>query len=191
MISNATSGPLARAFTVTHNGDPSSHGVAPSSEHALRPSRDVVSAPGVAPHSFWTRAMRQHGWELPSQRRTLLFFAGAFGTHPVRRALERAVPALNATAVRARLTVHISSHIGSATYWSALSSSLFCVCPRGFGIFSPRIVDAIVHGCVSVLLADTYWLPLSCLLDWRAFSLFLPEGRPQDQKNKHTQGHMK
>ena len=88
----------------------------------------------------------------------------------------RMQPKLSAAAKRVSKRVQI----GPATpqYGERLSESVFCFCPRGHGVWSPRMVDAIMHGCIPVILGDSYWLPLSCLLDWREFSLFLPETEP-------------
>ena len=40
-----------------------------------------------------------------------------------------------------------------------------------------------VYGCVPVVVADTYWMPHSCFVDWREFAVFVP----QDEANRTAQ----
>ena len=44
---------------------------------------------------------------------------------------------------------------------------------------SPRLIESILLGCVPVILADSYDLPLSPMLDWDSFSLRVPQGQPE------------
>ena len=169
---------LADAIFVGNEGDPTSHGADPAKQEAFRPSRDVVSAPGAAVVAAWRRAWHL-GERPPATRSTLVFYAGTNSTKLRQRMFGMGsewAAAASRLGLRAQLVAH---HLNSSEYEASLSSSLFCLCPRGFGVWSPRLVDAVMHGCIPAVLADTYWLPLSCFLDWRRFSLFLPEGDPE------------
>ena len=42
----------------------------------------------------------------------------------------------------------------SATYVDDLKRSLFCLCPRGFAVWSPRIYESLATGCIPVIIAD-------------------------------------
>ena len=76
-----------------------------------------------------------------------------------------------------RLAVRVGGYLPAAMYKRALSDSVFCLCPRGSTVWSERLVDAIVFGCIPVVVADTYWMPLSCFVDWRSFAVFVPQAR--------------
>ncbi|KAJ8775154.1 hypothetical protein K2173_020158 [Erythroxylum novogranatense] len=61
------------------------------------------------------------------------------------------------------------------TYVQHMKSSRFCLCPRGYEVNSPRIVEAIYYECVPVIIADNFVLPFDEVLDWNAFSIVVPE----------------
>eukprot|EP00013_Stygamoeba_regulata_P024819 CAMPEP_0177659318 /NCGR_PEP_ID=MMETSP0447-20121125/17377_1 /TAXON_ID=0 /ORGANISM="Stygamoeba regulata, Strain BSH-02190019" /LENGTH=131 /DNA_ID=CAMNT_0019164177 /DNA_START=122 /DNA_END=517 /DNA_ORIENTATION=- len=65
-------------------------------------------------------------------------------------------------------------------YRDMLLRSRFCVVPKGHRKWSPRLLDAVWHGCIPVIVADGWHLPLSSLLPWRDFSLRLSDARIAD-----------
>ncbi|KAL1507690.1 hypothetical protein AB1Y20_007303 [Prymnesium parvum] len=155
--------------------------VAPRMPSALRngtvppfvPARDIALVPRVSPSPSGAVVAA-------AARRTLAFFAGSVRAG-VRAALARGAAAFNAAAPReARRVRLVDSHLSAEEYRRALDDAVFCFCPRGHAVHSARLVEAILHGCIPAVLADDYWLPLSCFFDWRAFAVVLPEARAAD-----------
>ncbi|KAK1261349.1 putative glycosyltransferase [Acorus gramineus] len=61
------------------------------------------------------------------------------------------------------------------SYTQHMKSSKFCICPMGYEVNSPRIVEAIYYECVPVIIADNFVLPFDEVLDWSAFSVVVAE----------------
>ncbi|KAI4372440.1 hypothetical protein MLD38_010671 [Melastoma candidum] len=64
---------------------------------------------------------------------------------------------------------------GKMSYVEHMKSSKYCICPMGYEVNSPRIVEAIYYECVPVIIADNFVPPLSDVLDWSAFSVIVAE----------------
>lgn len=61
------------------------------------------------------------------------------------------------------------------SYPEHMKSSKYCICPMGYEVNSPRIVEAIYYECVPVIIADNFVLPFNEVLNWSAFSVIVAE----------------
>ncbi|XP_068636673.1 probable glycosyltransferase At5g03795 isoform X2 [Aristolochia californica] len=61
------------------------------------------------------------------------------------------------------------------TYIRYMKNSKYCICPRGYEVNSPRVVEAIFYECVPVIISDNFVPPFFEVLDWEAFSIFVAE----------------
>ncbi|KAK9734351.1 hypothetical protein RND81_04G133600 [Saponaria officinalis] len=100
----------------------------------------------------------------PSERTTLGFFAGHMHGHIRPALLNHWKSKDDDLKIYEELPKNIS-------YRDMMSRSKYCICPSGFEVASPRIVEAIYAGCVPVLISQNYILPYSDVLDWDEFSI--------------------
>jgi len=61
------------------------------------------------------------------------------------------------------------------SYVAHMRRNKFCLCPKGFEVNNPRIVESIMNGCVHVIIADHFVLPFSDVLNWSKFSITVLE----------------
>ncbi|KAL5052646.1 hypothetical protein RYX36_033328 [Vicia faba] len=61
------------------------------------------------------------------------------------------------------------------SYIQHMKSSKYCICPKGYEVNSPRVVEAIFYECVPVIISDNFVPPFFEVLNWDAFSLILAE----------------
>ncbi|GAU15997.1 hypothetical protein TSUD_338680 [Trifolium subterraneum] len=132
-----------------------------NTSEGFKPSKDA-SIPEINLRTGTMKGLS--GGPSPSKRSLLAFFAG--GVHgPVRPILLEHWQNKDED-----LQVHQYLPKG-VNYYNMLRKSKFCLCPSGYEVASPRVVEAIYTGCVPVLISDHYVPPFSDVLNWKSFSV--------------------
>lgn len=62
-----------------------------------------------------------------------------------------------------------------ATYYEDMQRAVFCLCPLGWAPWSPRLVEAVVFGCIPVIIADDIVLPFADAIPWDKIGVFVDE----------------
>ncbi|KAF7144291.1 hypothetical protein RHSIM_Rhsim05G0041600 [Rhododendron simsii] len=60
-------------------------------------------------------------------------------------------------------------------YIQHMKSSKYCICPKGYEVNSPRVVESIFYECIPVIISDNFVPPFFGVLDWGSFSVILAE----------------
>ncbi|XP_060967061.1 probable glycosyltransferase At5g03795 isoform X1 [Cannabis sativa] len=131
-----------------------------NTSEGFKPSKDA-SLPEI---NLFTGEMTSLGGPSPSKRTTLAFFAGRLHGHIRSLLLKRWKN--NDTDIQVYETLP-----RGVSYIEMLRNSKFCLCPSGYEVASPRVVEAIYAECVPVLISDGYIPPFSDVLNWKAFSV--------------------
>ncbi|XP_054809295.1 probable glycosyltransferase At5g03795 isoform X4 [Prosopis cineraria] len=119
------------------------------------------------------RPLRHVGGNKVSQRPILAFFAGSMHGRVRPKLLKHWGGEKDGDMkIFQRLPQLVSKRM---TYIQHMKSSKYCLCPMGYEVNSPRIVEAIYYECVPVIIADNFVLPFSEVLDWNAFSVVVAE----------------
>ncbi|KAL9228076.1 hypothetical protein vseg_003692 [Gypsophila vaccaria] len=144
-----------------------------NTSEGFRPEKDVsfpeINLQTGSIHGFL-------GGPSPSRRTTLAFFAG--GLHgPIR-------PILLHHWENKDNDLKIYKYLPKGiSYYDMLRNSKFCICPSGYEVASPRLVEAIYTGCIPVLISDHYVPPFSDVLNWKSFSIQVPVDDIPNLKN--------
>ncbi|KAE8719035.1 putative glycosyltransferase [Hibiscus syriacus] len=129
----------------------------------FNPMRDV-SIPEISLKS--DRLEGLIGGLSPSKRSILAFFAG--GNHGFVR------PILFDHWEKKDPDIQVHSYLPrSVSYYDQMRQSKYCLCPSGYEVASPRIVEALYNGCVPVLISKTYVPPFSDVLNWKSFAVIV------------------
>ncbi|XP_031377617.1 probable glycosyltransferase At5g03795 isoform X1 [Punica granatum] len=133
-----------------------------NTSEGFNPSKDA-SFPEI--HLRTSKLSGLIGGLSPSRRTILAFFAGRLHGH-IRSLL------LSHWKDRNDSDVQVYEQVPKGmNYDLMMKKSRFCLCPSGYEVASPRVVEAIYAECVPVLISDGYIPPFSDVLNWKAFSV--------------------
>ncbi|XP_023743135.1 probable glycosyltransferase At5g03795 [Lactuca sativa] len=123
--------------------------------------------------------LRELGGKPPSQRPILAFFAGQMHGY-VRPILlkhwENKDPDM-------KIFQKLPKSKGNKNYIQYMKSSKYCICAKGYEVNSPRVVEAIFHECVPVIISDNFVPPFFEILNWESFAVFVQEKDIPNLKN--------
>ncbi|CAA0829182.1 Exostosin family protein [Striga hermonthica] len=116
--------------------------------------------------------LRDLGGKPPSQRQTLAFYAGSMHGYLRPILLELWANKEPDMKILGRMPPGVASKMN---YIQLMKSSRYCICPKGYEVNSPRIVEAIFYECVPVIISDNFVLPFFEVMNWDAFSVIIAE----------------
>lgn len=116
--------------------------------------------------------LRDLGGKPPSQRKVLAFYAGNMHGYLRPILLEHWKDKDPDMEIFGPMPSGVASKMN---YIQHMKSSKFCICPKGYEVNSPRVVEAIFYECVPVIISDNFVPPFFGVLNWDAFSLILAE----------------
>ncbi|CAN4094406.1 unnamed protein product [Withania somnifera] len=116
--------------------------------------------------------LRDLGGKPPSQRKVLAFYAGNMHGYLRPILLEHWKDKDPDMEIFGPMPTGVASKMN---YIQHMKSSKFCICPKGYEVNSPRVVEAIFYECVPVIISDNFVPPFFGVLNWDAFSLILAE----------------
>lgn len=111
----------------------------------------------------------------PRTRTKLFGFLGSTTTHHTRRGIVKLFPkSCESSGVHWGLDLSLGEDF-SNTYTKMISDCHFAICPRGTGVSSVRMFEAMAMGTIPVIIADGYKPPLDNIIDWSKISITIPE----------------
>ncbi|KAK4256147.1 hypothetical protein QN277_009052 [Acacia crassicarpa] len=110
--------------------------------------------------------------ETNPKRRTLLFFRGRLKRNAGGKIRSKIVSELSG-ADDVIIEEGTAGQGGKAAAQGGMRKSLFCMSPAGDTPSSARLFDAIVSGCIPVIISDELELPFEGILDYTKIALFV------------------
>ncbi|XP_019187801.1 PREDICTED: probable glycosyltransferase At5g03795 isoform X2 [Ipomoea nil] len=135
-----------------------------NTSEGFKPSKDVSLPEIYLPQGNMDGLI---GGPSPSKRSVLVFYAG--GIHGYIRQV------LMETWENKDPEVEIHEYLPKkVSYYGMIRKSKYCICPSGYEVASPRMVEALYMGCVPVLIKDHYAKPFADVLNWDTFAVDIP-----------------
>ena len=108
--------------------------------------------------------------KIREERDILFSFIGHCGTHPIREKLVKLYPKYCFSTEGVWMSKKYKNK-----YIDLLGSSVFSLCPRGTGVSSMRLYEALSMKSIPVIISDELNLPLDWYVNWDNFSIKIRE----------------
>ena len=115
-------------------------------------------------------------------RNTLASFVGSL-THPIRQKL------INFNEKSKNIQLYVKGWSPTVTqdefklFITYALNSKFCLCPRGYGLNSFRLYEAMQLGCIPVIITDEFYLPWEDEINWNDISVLIPENEMHNMES--------
>ncbi|KAL5572598.1 hypothetical protein UlMin_022195 [Ulmus minor] len=116
--------------------------------------------------------LRDLGGKPPSQRKILAFYAGNIHGYLRPILLKHWKDKDPDMKIFGPMPPGVESKMN---YIQHMKSSKYCICPKGYEVNSPRVVEAFFYECVPVIISDNFVPPFFDVLNWEAFSVVVAE----------------
>lgn len=60
-------------------------------------------------------------------------------------------------------------------YYKYMQNSKYGIFTRGDCVWSPRLIEILIHGCIPIIINNDYVLPFEKYIDWKSFSVIINE----------------
>ncbi|KAK3237865.1 hypothetical protein CYMTET_52094 [Cymbomonas tetramitiformis] len=139
--------------------------------------KDIIM-PGVSDSS-----LVKGTWKPMGKRKHLIFFRGKLHSkdtdpqgHEVKRPLELRQALARDLGKKTRGEILVTDAVtNSASYAEEMRDSVFCLCPRGGTPWTRRVFDALLTGCIPVVISDDIEFPFEDFLPYDKFTIKLSE----------------
>eukprot|EP00250_Pteridium_aquilinum_P014572 c22068_g1_i4 orf=250-1491(+) len=141
-------------------------------DHSCLKPESIIIPPYVSP-----RRILNHIIPANTPRSTFAYFRGVFydtNDNPKGGYYARGLRAAIWETYKDNPLFDLSSE-HPATYYEDMQRSIFCLCPLGWAPWSPRLVEAVVFGCIPVIIADNIVLPFLDVIPWVDIAVFVAE----------------
>jgi glycosyltransferase involved in cell wall biosynthesis len=106
----------------------------------------------------------------PTKKKFLAAFSGNFQTHPIRDKMFNTL-----SSEKGFKFSKPSRYFNNYFYKKNMLSSIFALCPRGYGPASFRMYEALQMKLIPVYISDEFWLPYKDQIDWAKVAILVKE----------------
>lgn len=106
----------------------------------------------------------------PIKKKFLASFSGNFQTHPIREKMFNIL-----SSQKGFKFSKPSRYFNNFFYKRNMLSSIFALCPRGYGPASFRMYEALQMKLIPIYISDEFWLPYKDQINWEKIAILIKE----------------